>query len=409
MAYFKTLDPSDIKTSTSYLNQLIDVLENMMSGSQNRRKYQVFVTSSADTIGTVYAVTGGLFQTAYDQDYTLATANPVLGMTVGIFSGSDTVTGSLSGYDSLGKMLFPSTSLMMREKIANYREFASKLLGDADLQFSSPFTAPGATDYIDEALFLSFNRLFFRDQIKKETFAIQMFATASTTAAIPNINTQSTLGKTIYSDVGAAAAVEVAYGGSVGNIVSTANTSNKVGLMFYDAGIAVLDVKKIILGTQAASGTISAVTGSASPSLTNKTIVGRTGFPSSNVNATFIPDFFVSGSIDDIVDHFGLTRFGTGSETSITFQNITNINSSLVFCRATADEFNYSTNPTFTDENGRIVVIDEGEETTQRTFSFITSVGLYNAAGDLLAVAKLSRPVEKSDERDLTIRVRLDF
>ena len=409
MAYFKTLDPSDIKTSTSYLNQLIDVLENMMSGSQNRRKYQVFVTSSADTIGTVYAVTGGLFQTAYDQDYTLATANPVLGMTVGIFSGSDTVTGSLAGYDSLGKMLFPTTSLMMREKISNYREFASKLLGDADLQFSSPFTTPGATDYIDEALFLSFNRLFFRDQIKKETFAIQMYASASTTAAIPNINTQSTLGKKIYSDVGAASAVEVAYGGSVGNIVSTTNTSNKVGLLFYDAGIAVLDVKKIISGTQLASGTISAVTGSTSPVLNNKTIVGRTGFPSSNVNAKFIPDFFVSGSIDDIVDHFGLTRFGTGSETSITFQNITNINSSLVFCRATADEFNYSTNPTFTDENGRIVVIDEGEETTQRTFSFITSVGLYNAAGDLLAVAKLSRPVEKSDERDLTIRVRLDF
>ena len=206
-----------------------------------------------------------------------------------------------------------------------------------------------------------------------------------------------------------ASAVEVAYGGSVGNIVSTTNTSNKVGLLFYDAGIAVLDVKKIISGTQLASGTISAVTGSTSPVLNNKTIVGRTGFPSSNVNAKFIPDFFVSGSIDDIVDHFGLTRFGTGSETSITFQNITNINSSLVFCRATADEFNYSTNPTFTDENGRIVVIDEGEETTQRTFSFITSVGLYNAAGDLLAVAKLSRPVEKSDERDLTIRVRLDF
>jgi len=409
MAYFKTLDPSDIKTSTSYLNQLIDVLENMMSGSQNRRKYQVFVTSSADAIGTVYAVTGGLFQTAYDQDYTLATANPVLGMTVGIFSGSDTVTGSLSGYDSLGKMLFPSTSLMMREKIANYREFASKLLGDADLQFSSPFTTPGATDYIDEALFLSFNRLFFRDQIKKETFAIQMYASASTTAAIPNINTQSTLGKTIYSDVGAASAVEVAYGGSVGNIVSTTNTNNKVGLLFYDAGIAVLDVKKIISGTQLASGTISAVTGSTSPVLNNKTIVGRTSFPSSNVNAKFIPDFFVSGSIDDIVDHFGLTRFGTGSETSITFQNITNINSSLVFCRATADEFNYSTNPTFTDENGRIVVIDEGEETTQRTFSFITSVGLYNAAGDLLAVAKISRAVEKSDEKDLTIRVRLDF
>ena len=82
----------------------------------------------------------------------------------------------------------------------------------------------------------------------------------------------------------------------------------------------------------------------------------------------------------------------------------------LLFCRATAEEFNYSTNPTFTDANGRIRVIDEGvTDETQRTFSFVTTVGLYNDSNDLLAVAKLSRPVEKNDEKDVTFRVRLDF
>ena len=90
-------------------------------------------------------------------------------------------------------------------------------------------------------------------------------------------------------------------------------------------------------------------------------------------------------------------------------QNVTNINSTLIFCRATTDEFNYSSNPTFKDSSGRIVVIDEGEETTQRTFSFVTTIGLYDARSNLLAVAKLSRPVEKNDENDLTMRVRLDF
>jgi hypothetical protein len=93
----------------------------------------------------------------------------------------------------------------------------------------------------------------------------------------------------------------------------------------------------------------------------------------------------------------------------LTYQNITNINSTLVFCRATSDEFNYSTNPSYTDAEGRIKVIDLGEETTQQAYSFVTSIGLYNAAGDLLAVAKLSRPIEKTPERDLTFRVRLDF
>ena len=45
----------------------------------------------------------------------------------------------------------------------------------------------------------------------------------------------------------------------------------------------------------------------------------------------------------------------------------------------------------------------------QKSFAFITTVGLYGANEELLAVAKLSRPIEKNDEKDLTLRVRLDF
>ena len=149
MAFFKTLDPSDIKTTTSYLNQLIDVLQESISGSDTRRSYNVFVTSSQDAT-TTYSVTGGLFQTVYDQDFDLATANPVLDMTIGLFAGSSTVlTGCYAGTDTTGKLLFSSNSMMMREKISIYQELAQTLLGDADLQFSSPFTGGITTDLID--------------------------------------------------------------------------------------------------------------------------------------------------------------------------------------------------------------------------------------------------------------------
>jgi hypothetical protein len=421
MAFFKTLDPSDIKTTTSYLNQLIDVLQESISGSDTRRPYQVFVTSSQNPVVTsiTYSVTGGLFQTIYDQDFTLATANPVFDMTIGLYASCSTTTGS-TGYDvdSSGKLLFSSNTMMMREKVALYKEFAQTLLGDADLRFSSPFTNPGPTDYIDEALFLTFKRLFARDKIKPETYAMKFYTTGvtdSTTAGFPvftNVDRTSTSGSTIFSDVGAASSIEISYGGQVGNIINTSITSQKVGLIFYDAGVVVLDAKKIISGSQHVSGVISAVTGTGStavpPSLMNQTVIGSS-LEGCNSNAAFIPDFFVSGSIDDVVKHFATCRFSSGSDTGITFQNVTNINSTLAFCRATADEFNFSTNPTFVDDAGRIRVIDLGEETTQRSFAFVTSIGLYNAAGDLLAVAKLSRPIEKNDERDLTFRVRLDF
>jgi hypothetical protein len=127
--------------------------------------------------------------------------------------------------------------------------------------------------------------------------------------------------------------------------------------------------------------------------------------------AKFIPDFVVSASIDNVIDHIAKTRF-VGSDdvpTALTFQNITNINSTLFFCRAAPDEFNYSGNPTFVDSEYKITTIQPGQEDTQRSFTFVTSVGLYDGDDRLLAVAKLSRPVEKSREKDLTFRVRLDF
>jgi hypothetical protein len=101
--------------------------------------------------------------------------------------------------------------------------------------------------------------------------------------------------------------------------------------------------------------------------------------------------------------------FGSGSSSDMTFQHQTEINYTIFFCRATADEFNYSSNPTFRDTDDRIVVIEEGEEGNQKSFTFPTTIGLYDANNNLLAVAKFSRPIEKNDEKDLTVRVRLDF
>jgi hypothetical protein len=160
-------------------------------------------------------------------------------------------------------------------------------------------------------------------------------------------------------------------------------------------------------GNQHVSGVIDAMNG-VSPDgiLPSGTMVIGSG-PASE--ETYIPNFLTSGSIDDIVDHLATCRFSSGTLTAMTFQNSTQINSTLFFCRVSADEFNFSTNPTYTDENGRIRVIDVGQESTQRSFTFPTTIGLHNGQGDLLAVAKLSRPIEKNDERDITFRVRLDF
>ena len=93
----------------------------------------------------------------------------------------------------------------------------------------------------------------------------------------------------------------------------------------------------------------------------------------------------------------------------MTFMNITNIHSTYIYCRINPDDFNYSSNPTFTDSENRIVVIDPGQEDVQQTFSFFTTVGLYDANNNLVAVGKTSRPIEKNPEKDLTVTLKLDF
>ena len=405
---FKRINSEDIKTRKTSLNQLVDVIQEDISGSATRRTYQVFVTG-----GIGPGVTSSLYQTVYDQDFTLQTANPIFDLTIGLFESGSTVTNSRTNIDTTGKQLFGSSSLMMREKIDIYRQHAASLLGDARDSFFAPFNQATAENRIDEALFLNFKRLFTRDGLKRETVAFRMFRSASESGAgqagngTTNIYSTSETGASIFSDIGATATQVVGFGGQVGNIVNSANTNEVVGLVFYDRGQVVLDMAKVFSGSQQMSGTIPAMAKVSSIANAGFTIMGKPG--AGNRDAKFIPDFVVSSSIDNIIDHIATTRFSSGTLTAATFQNQTNINSTLIFCRATADEFNYSSNPTFTDAADRIVVIDSGQEDTQRSFTFPTTIGLHDQFGNLLAVAKSSRPIEKNDEKDITFRIRLDF
>ena len=411
---FKRINANDIKTRRTSLNQLVDIIQEDISGSTTRRTYQVFVTG-----GVGPGVTSSLYQTVYDQDFSLQTANPLFDMTVGLFSGSNTVQNSTQGDDGTGKLTFQSSSLMMREKIDIYRQHAASLLGDASDAFYAPFNDVQDSKRIDEALFLNFKRLFTRDGLKRETFAIKMFRSASlsgkgSATVTQNLAITSELGSTIFSDIGAASTQTTSFGGQVGNIVDAGNTDDVVGLVFYERGQVVLDMARVFSGSQHMSGAIPAMANSSTidgASIDSGfTVMGSSGAgKSSNVDAKLIPDFVVSSSIDNILDHIATTRFSSGTLTAATFQNQTNVNSTLIFCRATADEFNFSSNPTYTDSDNKLVVIDTGQEDTQRSFTFPTTVGLHDQFGNLLAVAKLSRPIEKNDEKDLTFRIRLDF
>lgn len=81
------------------------------------------------------------------------------------------------------------------------------------------------------------------------------------------------------------------------------------------------------------------------------------------------------------------------------------------FIRVGAATSNWSNNPTY--------VIDDPTDSTIGTIkhncftdepvTYITTVGLYNNALDLLAVAKLSKPIQKTENTDVLLKIRLNW
>jgi hypothetical protein len=99
---------------------------------------------------------------------------------------------------------------------------------------------------------------------------------------------------------------------------------------------------------------------------------------------------------------------GSGSAPTCSFQLTAEetITSDYVFVRARNSEFNYSENPSFISGSTGEVIYDNFINSPQ---TYITTVGLYNDTNELLAVAKLSRPLLKDFTKESLMRIKLDF
>jgi hypothetical protein len=82
------------------------------------------------------------------------------------------------------------------------------------------------------------------------------------------------------------------------------------------------------------------------------------------------------------------------------------LTSDYVFVRARNSEFNYSENPSFISGSTGEVIYDNFINAPQ---VYITTIGMYNDSNDLLAVAKMSRPLLKDFTKEALVRVKLDF
>jgi hypothetical protein len=81
------------------------------------------------------------------------------------------------------------------------------------------------------------------------------------------------------------------------------------------------------------------------------------------------------------------------------------VTSQYYFTRIKNSEFNYTTNPSFIDTQGNIRFDSMADQPTV----FITTVGLYSDGGDLLAVAKLSKPLAKDFTKERKKKKKIDY
>lgn len=200
--------------------------------------------------------------------------------------------------------------------------------------------------------------------------------------------------RTFIDDSGQALGAAFGKSGQVFNVVSgsltgaqgstiaavTSSTEGGFGLFYPSLGVIILNPAAISSSVGFASGSI--VNGTAAPFA-----------PVTDAQTT--PQYNHAGLLKSI--KLGGDFQARSSE---------NISSTHYFVRLNARDFNYSNNPSYYDEtNGTLIhtqFIDD-----PRTFP--TQIGLYNDANELLAIAKFSRPVQKSSQEAINARVRLDW
>jgi hypothetical protein len=350
---YKTFTDNDITTVRDMLHEAIPLTGSIVSGTYSDNNIKTY---SHD-----------MFESVFDYPYLSSSANHILDLTAG-FSANSTLSASARDADIDGS-----------KKINIYNEMAQILVGFDEAGQVREFDRDGdlsSGTKIREAYVVNFARLLTKDEVKKQSFTMQVL-TGGLVSGPNSVLTLSDYGaQTAYKTNSPAGEYGVLYTSS-----ATPDETSGKGLIYYQAGIAVLTASIF-------DGNVANYIG---PNGANSAA------PVSNV--ANVNTLLISGSISGSADAFRNRLY------NISFNNTVEINSTIYFCRANNKEFNYSSNPTYLSSS-QIVVKNNANELPR---SYITSVGLYSADNELLATAKVSEPLEKNPSDEFTLRVRLDY
>tara|TARA_Y100000592_G_scaffold87827_1_gene142874 strand:- start:1929 stop:3011 length:1083 start_codon:yes stop_codon:yes gene_type:complete len=356
---FKQLTSNDVASTKTLLHEAIPLTGSIVSGTYNDENIKNYAH--------------GMFQSVYDYPYLSSSANHIFDLTFGYANQSH---------------ISASANMQNAKKINIYNQLSQVLVGYDKTGSVQIFDQDGdffgtTTDKVEEIFVMSFARLLTKDEIKKGSFELEL-GTAATFGHDggvfgERVKITDASGSDSYFVNSPAGEYGILYAtASEGTNILAANQSYKVGLLYYQAGIAIL------------SGSI---------------------FTSAGKGGILASDSIMNNQSDDFTALLTGSAISSSSDAIRTrmyncqFNNTVELNSTIYFCRANHNEFNYSANPTYLSGS----TINVKDNSTDPPISYITTIGLYSADNQLLAVGKLSEPLKKDSSTELTLRARLDY
>ncbi len=245
-----------------------------------------------------------------------------------------------------------------------YGQIRTLINGDENSPISFGAGNPDSNDF----WLININRARYKEKLFPSTFNLLL---GSNSGSISLTNNSKDSKVVNYCDAGRIFDI---VSGSNGNAISGSGiTSNgSYGKFLPDVGLILLN-PKALTATPASGGLSLNIDYSINNDAKNN-----------NNNALF--QAINSGSY-----------FSLNSEETIT--------SDYIFIRVKNADFNYTANPSIINDNGEFYY----DTLINNPQTYITTVGLYNDANELLAVAKLSKPLVKDFTKELLLRTKIDF
>lgn len=236
---------------------------------------------------------------------------------------------------------------------AVYSQYRSLVFGDETRDFSFNGTTP------NDIFVININRARYKQALRLGSLNLKIGSTKLTDDSVTNS------GSAVLTNAGRQYNIVSGSSGTMSGSNLSQTDSGSFGLLYPDAGFMVLNAEAMELASA-----VSVNKDSDNASKNNQALVNAI-----DTGASFILD------------------------------TQENISSQFYFVRAKNKEFNYTTNPSYIDVNGNL----NFTSMVDNPVTYITTVGLYNDANELLAVAKLSQPIAKDFTKEALIKVKLDY